>query len=103
MASPSSGGFQRDQVGHAVQPSGQRFPSADGTGGSGEGKEDCLKGIFGVGVASESPTADRENHRPMPTNESSESYLVGRLDKTLEELGIRIDSRRWTQPRKEAE
>jgi hypothetical protein len=39
----------------------------------------------------------------MPAHETGEGYFVCGLDKTLEELGIRIDSRRWTQPRKEAE
>jgi hypothetical protein len=39
----------------------------------------------------------------MSTNQASEGRIVGRPHKTLEEVGIRIDSRRWTQPREEAE
>ena len=74
-----------EPLGHAVEPAGQAVALADRRSLADQEQERRLQDILGKMGIADVPTAQAEQHRPMPIDDRPKGELVAAIDEAIQQ------------------
>ena len=79
-------------AGDTVEPGGEGVGAGEFVSLLGQGKEDCLGGVFSVLLLMQHASTDAQHHRPMPTEDFDEGSFIMLGGELVEQLAIVMES-----------